>query len=240
MVEPTARYEDIKIPLQEPIRGLPELSGVLGIPEWWPTGSRVAVAIAHDSTTNLDDPLVTHVHRELTERKCMTLRFNFPFAEAGKRSSADSPAVLERAFRAALAFLGRDPTASPAHLFLGGKGLGARIAAQIGSSRPGIEGIFFLGFPLHSQDRPDKLQAEHLYRLVTPILFVQGSRDRRCDIETLRKALMRIGAPTTLHIAQGADQNFAMLKKASRTTAVVRAQISDAVASWVEKVLDEG
>jgi predicted alpha/beta-hydrolase family hydrolase len=239
LVEPTARYEDVKIPLPEPIHDLQELSGVLGIPEWWPTGNRVAIAIAHDSTTNLDDPLVTHVHRELTERKFMTLRFNFPFAEAGKRSSADSPAVLERAFRAALATLGRDPTAAPAHLFLGGKGLGAKIAAQVASSRVRIEGIFFLSFPLHTQDRTEKLQAEHLYRLISPMLFVQGTRDRRCDIDTLRRALLKVGAPTTLHLAQDADQNFSMLKKASRTTDEVRAQITEAVASWVERVLDE-
>lgn len=239
MVEPTARYEGIKIPLLEPVHDLHELSGVLGIPEWWPTGSRVAIAIAHDSTSNLDDPLVSRVHRELTERKCMTLRFNFPFAEAGKRSSADSPAVLERAFRAALATLGLDPTAAPAHLFLGGKGLGAKIAAQVASSRVRIEGIFFLGFPLHSQDRPEKLQAEHLYRLISPMLFVQGTRDRRCDIDTLRSALGKVGAPTTLHLAQDADQNFNMLKKAERSSDEVREQITMAVASWVERVLDE-
>lgn len=239
MVEPTARYEEIKIPLPDPVHNLHEISGVLGIPEWWPTGARVAIAIAHDSTTNLDDPLVSHVHRELTERKFMTLRFNFAFAEAGKRSSADSALVLERAFRAALAVLGRDPTAAPAHLFLGGKGLGARVAAQVASSRVPIAGIFFLGFPLHSQDRPDKLQAEHLYRLISPMLFVQGTRDRRCDIPTLRRALMRVGAPTTLHLAHGADQNFNVLKKAERTSGEVRRQITEAVAAWVEKVLKE-
>ena len=79
-----------------------------------------------------------------------------------------------------------------------------------------------------------------IVRVVPPFVFVLGRRAGRCDIQTRRLALMGVGAPTTLHIAKDADQNFAMLKKASRTTAVVRAQISDAVASWVEKVLDEG
>ena len=71
---------------REPVHGLDELSAVLGIPEWWPTGSRVAIAIAHGSNSNLDDPLVEYIHRELTERRFLTLRFNFPFAEAGKRA----------------------------------------------------------------------------------------------------------------------------------------------------------
>ena len=102
-----------------------------------------------------------------------------------------------------------------------------------------VGGIFFLGYPLHSQDRPDKVQAEHLYRLISPMLFVQGTRDRRCDIPTLRRVLMRVGAPTTLHLAQDADQNFNVLKKAERTSEEVRRQITEAVAAWVEKILKE-
>ena len=57
----------------------------------------------------------------------MTLRFNFPFAEAGRRASSDSPEVLETTFRAAIAVLGRDPTAAPAEDFDAVAGV-ARIA----------------------------------------------------------------------------------------------------------------
>jgi len=45
-LEPTARYEDVRIPLHEPGHELESVSGVLGIPEWWPTGSRVGVVLA--------------------------------------------------------------------------------------------------------------------------------------------------------------------------------------------------
>ena len=31
---------------------------MLGIPEWWPTGSRIGVVLAHDSGRDLNDPLV--------------------------------------------------------------------------------------------------------------------------------------------------------------------------------------
>ncbi len=110
LVEPSAHYEDIRIPLRNAVHELDSVSGVLGIPEWWPTGARVAVAMAHGSTGDLNDPVLEVLHRELTENKCLSLRFNFPFAEAGKRSAADSMAVLEHTFRAAVGVLGRlDP-----------------------------------------------------------------------------------------------------------------------------------
>ena len=239
MEEPSARFEDIKIPLPEPVHGLNELSAVLGIPDWWPTGSRVAVVLAHGSSGDLSDPLVAGLHHGLTQRKYLTLRFNFPFAEAGKRAAADSDATLDRAFRAAIAMLGRDPTAAPAHLFLGGHGLGGRAAAQIATGRVRIEGVFFLGYPLHAQDKPEKLQPEQLYRIISPMQFVQGSRDRRCDIPTLRRVLSRVGAPTSLHVVEGADQGFKVPKKLGRSEGEVELEVLEAVSAWTEKILKQ-
>jgi hypothetical protein len=115
VVEPSAKYEDVKIPLSETIHGVEEVSGVLGVPRWWPTGSRVSVVIGHGANQDMNDPAIEAVHRELTEKRYLTLRFNFPFAEAGKRRPDDMPA-LRRTMRAAVNALGRDPTAAPAHL----------------------------------------------------------------------------------------------------------------------------
>jgi predicted alpha/beta-hydrolase family hydrolase len=232
----------VKIPLQEPLAGLREVSGVLGIPEWWPTGSRVAVVLAHGSSGGLSDVLLEQLQHELTERKFMTLRFNFPFWEnhrAGKRATPDPMPVLEKTFRSAIATLGRDPVASPAYLFLGGKGLGARVAAELARSQVRLDGVFFMGLPLHSQDKPETVQAEYLYRIVSPMLFIQGTRDRRCDLDALRRCLSRVGAPHSLHVAEGADQNFKVLKKAERTDQQVRAAMVSVIGSWIDKRLND-
>jgi predicted alpha/beta-hydrolase family hydrolase len=238
VIEPAAKFEEIKIPLRDPIHGLTELSGVLGIPEWWPTGARVALAIAHSANTRYDDPLIEHLQRELTERKILTLRFNFPFAEAGKRASADSQDALEAAFRAAVAVLGRDPTAAPAHLFLGGMGLGAKVAASMATGPLRLDGLFFLGYPLHPQDKPDKPDAEHLYRIISPMLFVQGLRDRSCNTEVLRAALKRVGAPTRLHLLEHADSNLRVTKKSGIDASAVHAAVLESLAGWVQSHLD--
>jgi predicted alpha/beta-hydrolase family hydrolase len=236
VVEPSPRYEDVKISLPEPVHGLEAVSGVLGVPRWWPTGSRVSVVISHGAGTDMDDPAVEHMHRELTERRYLTLRFNFPFAEAKKKRS-DPVTVLRATMRAASTALGRDPTAAPAHLFLGGKGLGGQIAADLANTRVRVDGLFLMAYPLHPQDKPENLQPEQLFRIVLPVLFMQGDRDRTCDLDLLRRTLGRVGAPTTLHVAKEADKNFKVLKKSQRSNEEVGDELVRAVDDWIQKIL---
>jgi len=238
-VEPTARYEEVKVPLREPAHGVQEVSGVLGVPEWWPTGARVAVAIAHGSSGDMNDPVVEQLHRALTESRYLSLRFNFPYAETGKRSSSDSLELLEQTYRAALQVLARDPASAPAHLFVGGKGLGARVAARLATGRVRADGLFFLGFPLHTQDKPDQRHDEDLYRIISPMLFVQGTRDRQCDLDALRSTLARVGAPTTLVIAEDADRNFRVPKRSERTREQVMEELVESVKGWFHRILGE-
>ncbi len=236
MVEPSARFEEVKIPLSDPVHGLEEVSGVLGIPRWWPTGSRVSVVIGHGSTDDMDDPMLEHLHRELTERRYLCLRFNFPFAEAKKRR-VDSPTVLRRCLRAAIGALGRDPTAAPAHLFLGGKGLGGQTAAELSATRVRVDGLFLMAYPLHPQGKPDEPQPEQLFRVVSPLLFLQGDRDRTCELDVLRRTLVRVGAPTTLHVTEEADRHFRVLKKSPRSDEEVREELVETMDDWIQKVL---
>ncbi len=236
-MEPSAQFQEIQIQLPEPVHGLAHVRGVLGVPEWWPTGERVAIVFAHGGSSDLDDPLITTLTRALTARSYLTLRFNFPFAEAGMRSSADSSLVLERGFRAALNVLGRDPAALPARLFLGGIGVGARAAASLVADPVHADGLFLLGFPLHPQDKPQQADPEVLFRSTSPMLFVQGTRDRRCDGASLRSALRRVGAPMELYDVAEADGNFRVPRRSSRTNEQIQAEIFGVLANWITRRL---
>lgn len=236
-MEPAVQFEEISIPLIDPIHGRDSVSGVLGVPEWWPTGERIAVVLAHGGPSNFEDPLLAALSRGLTEKSYLTLRFNFPFAEAGKRSNADSPEVLERGFRAALNVLGRDPTALPARLFVGGVGLGSRVAAGLVADRLHADGLFLLGFPLHPQDRPEKSDPDILFRVTTPMLFVQGTRDRRCNGTALRNALRRVGAPIELYDVEEADSAFHVPKKSGRSDEQVQAETFGVLSTWIARRL---
>jgi predicted alpha/beta-hydrolase family hydrolase len=237
VTEPISRLQDVQIPLDEPADGVEAVSGVLGVPEWWPTGSRIGVVLAHGSGRDLDDPLVAALQRGLTERKYLALRFNFPFAQA-KKPRADALPVLERVFRHAVAVLARDPSAAPAHLFIGGVGIGAQAAVQCAAARLRVDGLFSLGYPLHARDNPQKnLRAEPLYRVVSPMLFVQGSRDRTCDLDTLRKTLTRVGAPKTLHVIPEADATLSVPRRSGRSAESVHGEVLEAVDLWCRRVI---
>ena len=236
-MEPSSQFQEIQIRLPEPVHGLEHVQGVLGVPEWWPTGERIAVVFAHGGNSDLEDPLIVALCRALTARSYLTLRFNFPFAEAGMRSSADSPLVLERGFRAALSVLGRDPAALPAHLFLGGVGIGARAAASLVADPVRADGLFLLGFPLHPADKPAQADPEVLFRSTSPMLFIQGERDRRCDGAALRKALRRVGAPMEVYDVAEADANFRVPRRATHTNEEIQAEVFAVLGNWMTRRL---
>jgi len=239
-VEHAARFEEVRIQLPESLDGVDALSAVVGIPEWWPTGARVAVAIAHGAEADLDDPMVEFLHRSLAAHKYLTVRFNFPFAESGRARADRDVELLDRAFRAALSVLGRDPSAAPSHLFLGGMGLGGQVAARLASARLQIDGVFFLGYPLHAPGDADPSMAEALYRIIPSMLFVQGSDDPSCDLGALRRVLSRVGAPTTLRIVDGADETLLAPGRSEAEDEAGRLAVASTLAEWIEKVLDGG
>src|SRR5262245_27055545 len=212
------------------------VSAVLGVPRWWPTGSRVGVVIAHGATGDMNSEAVEGLHRALTERRYFCLRFNFPFAEAGKRKPDPLP-VLRRTMRAALGALGRDPTAAPAHLFLGGIGLGGQVAADLASARVRVDGLFLMAYPLHPPGKPEELQPEQLFRIVSPALFVQGDRDATCDVETLRQTREPFDAPIDRRGVNAADHQFKVLKTAGRTQEEVLQQMTYALDEWIQGIL---
>jgi len=234
-MEPAARFEELKIPVPSEAGGL-EVSGVLGIPEWWPSGARVGVVLGPGNTGRCDDPLVENLHRQLTEHKFLTLRFNFPFGEAGKKRP-DPLLTLRQTYRAAVQILSVDPTSAPAHIFIGGIGLGAKVASHVATDRIRVTGFFSLAYPLHTANKPEKLEAEQLYRIITPMLFIQGSRAKNCDLDVLRRSLARVGAPTALQVVEAADHLMKVSKKSGRTHEEVVAEALAAIEAWTEKVV---
>jgi predicted alpha/beta-hydrolase family hydrolase len=236
MSDAAPQFEEIKIPVPDRIHGLDTVTGLLGIPEWWPTGARVSVVIARASLA--EDPLIDHIQRELTAKKILTLSFPLPYMVAGKKNP-DDMRILKRSYQAAVALLAQDPSAAPAHVFAGGKNIGALVAAHAASAagRMRVEGLFLLGFPLHKQDDPSEPRSEQLFRAITPMLFVQGQRDRHCDLPTLRKTLARVGAPVQLHVVDEADHLLRVPKKSGRTPEQVNAEILATLEGWMKKTL---
>ena len=133
-----------------------------------------------------------------------------------------------------------DPNATPAHLFVGGKGLGGQVAAELAGARVRIDGVFLMGFPLHPAGKPELADLGQLFRIISPMLFLQGERDRHCNLDALRQTLTRVGAPTTLQVVKDADQHFKVLKKSGRTDEEIREELVAYLDTWIHRVADNG
>ena len=64
------------------------------------------------------------------------------------------------------------------------------------------------------------------------MLFLQGTRDDLADLTLLRPICESLGPQTTLHIIEGADHSFHVLKRSGKTDAEVLAELSSTVKTW--------
>jgi len=160
-----------------------------------------------------------------------TLRYQFPYMEAGGRRP-DVPAVLEATVRAAIRTAAGLLPGVP--LIAGGKSMGGRMTSQLLSREPQlpVRGIAFLGFPLHAPNKPSRTRAAHLFDVVQPMLFLQGTRDTLADLGLIEEVTSELGARATLHVVDGADHSFGVLKKSGRTNEEVLDELAAAIADF--------
>ena len=177
---------------------------------------------------------MTAVAAELAARNIATLRFQFPYMERGSRRP-DPPAVCHATVRAAVAEAAR--LAPKLTLIAGGRSFGGRMTSQAQAIEPlpDVKGLAFIGFPLHPAGKPSTDRAEHLREVKIPLLFLQGTRDELASLKLLRPLIKRLGARATLKLLQDADHSFHVPARTGRKDAGVRAEMLDALATWIEQ-----
>jgi uncharacterized protein len=204
-----------------------KVSGVLlRPPDAWAT-----YVLAHGAGAGMRHRFMESIAQALAERGIATLRYQFPYLEAGSRRP-DPPGVLEAAVRAAAAKAREIAPELP--VFAGGKSLGGRMTSNAMARRPleGVHGLVFLGFPLHPPKRPAVTRADHLDRVASPMLFLQGTRDDLADLGLITSVCGRLGPKATLHVVDGADHSFAVLKRSGRTDTEVMSELAHTTADW--------
>ncbi|HEX9284011.1 MAG TPA: alpha/beta family hydrolase [Gemmatimonadales bacterium] len=201
-----------------------------------PNGAQVLYVLAHGAGAGMRHPFLEDVARRLAERGIATLRYQFPYMERRARRP-DPPAVAAATVRAAVAEAGRAAPGLP--LVAGGKSFGGRMTstAQAEQPLPGVRGLVFLGFPLHPPGRPGDKRAEHLAQVRIPMLFVQGDRDEFADLKLLRPVVTQLGERATLHLVEGGDHSFHVLKRSGKTAADVMGELTDAIVAWTTGIM---
>jgi uncharacterized protein len=187
--------------------------------------------LAHGAGAGMRHRFMEEVATALAGQGIATLRYQFPYTEAGGRRP-DPPAVLEATVRAAVS--AAREAAPGLRLIAGGKSMGGRMTSSAMAKAPleGVSGLVFLGFPLHPAKQPAMTRAEHLDAVVSPMLFLQGTRDDLADLGLITSVCGRLGTRATLHVVEGADHSFAVLKRSGRNGMEVMEELVTAIADW--------
>jgi predicted alpha/beta-hydrolase family hydrolase len=177
--------------------------------------------------SNIHDPFGAYAARQLETRGVTTVRFQFPYMEAGRRSP-DRPPVLEAAWRAVIDTV-RDPKT---RLVVGGRSMGGRIASMVVASGVPVDALALFAYPLHPPGKPDQLRTEHLGAIRAPALFVSGTKDAFGAPDELRAAVKKL-KHAKLHSLEGADHGFSVPKSSGRTREGVWEEAVTALTDWL-------
>lgn len=176
----------------------------------------------------MDSPFMAYFHTELTRRGFPTVLFNFDYMDA-KRRMPDPQPKLQAKYRAVVEDV--RSRYNPRRLIIGGKSMGGRVASYIAADTPGIDGLVFLGYPLHPPGKPDQLRDAHLYELKIPMLFISGTKDTFAGRDLLESVVGRIGKNATLVWVEGGDHSLKRGRKDQESLAFAAQVIED----WVGK-----
>lgn len=176
-------------------------------------------------------PFMERIARALATRGVATFRYEFAYMEQ-KKGRPDPPAVAQARVRDAVLEASRAAPGLP--LLAGGKSFGGRMTSQAQAQEPlpGVRGLVFLGFPLHPPGRPGVSRAEHLSEVRIPMLFLQGTRDEFAGLDLLRPVVAGLGDRATLHLVDGGDHSFKVLKRTGRTEEDVMGELAGTIAAW--------
>jgi predicted alpha/beta-hydrolase family hydrolase len=197
-----------------------------------PASPRACYVFAHGAGAGMHHHFMADVSDALAAREIATLRYQFPFMEAGSKRP-DAPAVAQAAVRAAVQAASAALPGVP--LVAGGKSFGGRMTSQAQAAAPlgGVQGLVFVGFPLHPAGKPSSERAKHLSDVRLPMLFLQGTRDALADMALMRACVDGLGERAHMHVVDGADHAFHVLARSGRKDADVVNELADAIAAWI-------
>lgn len=150
-----------------------------------PAKSKHVFLFAHGAGGPMDHPWMNRMTALLVDRGIRVVRFEFPYMarrrQGGKGGAPDRQPVLLDTFRRVVEEHGGGKKVA-----IGGKSMGGRMASMVADELE-VRALVCLGYPFHPPGAPEKTRTEHLAKLRTPTLIVQGTRDPFGTEEDVRK-----------------------------------------------------
>ncbi len=197
-----------------------------------PAYAEALLILAHGAGTDMRHRSMETLSQALAKKGVATFRYNFPYKEkpgGGRPDSKEATQTVRAAVEAAI------QAANDFPLFVGGRSFGGRMSSLAASQAPlpGVRGIVFFAFPLHPPNKPSTERAEHLFKVSVPMLFLQGPRDTLATPELLKSVIAKLGNRATLHMVEGGDHSFNVLKSSGRSEADVMQELAATTTTWM-------
>ena len=197
--------------------------------------AKVTIVLGHGAGADQMSGFMRMVATGLAARGFDAMTFNFLYKEKGK-GVPDPKAKLESCYQAIIDAAIKNKKLKGNKLVIGGKSMGGRIASQVAAEHSeGIDGLVFLGYPLHPPGRPDKLRDEHLKDIKPPMLFVQGSRDAFGSEDEIRAIIKKHRLRAALYPIEKGDHSFKVPKSVAPQQQVYE-DVMDELARWCREL----
>ena len=150
--------------------------------------------------------------------------FDYDYMHGGTRRPPDRQDKLLAAHGAALA---KAKKAYRGAVVLVGKSMGSRMGCHL-SLQTEVDAVVCLGYPLVGSGKRAAVRDEVLKALTTPIMFVQGTRDRMCPLDLLKDVRAQMVAYSQLHVVETGDHSLLATKTWCKANEQTQEQVDEA------------
>jgi len=202
----------------------------------------------HGAGANMQHSHMQHLADSLSHNNIDTLRYNFPYMQAGGGRTDTLPVCLSTIGNALSLAATRAPQLP---IFLCGHSFGARMSSHYLATNDAatnhgannradqnvdIKGVVYFSFPLHPSKKPDVIRAAHLGNIQVPQLFVSGTRDTLASLDLL-EPIINVLANARLHKVDTADHSLKILKRTRQSSEDAYSEAGGIVGAWVNEQL---
>jgi predicted alpha/beta-hydrolase family hydrolase len=142
-------------------------------------GAPAVLVIGHGAGGGVEAPDLLSVRTACLAAGISVARVTQPYRLAG-RKVPPAAGVLDQAWQAVVAALGRRRGLAGQAFVFGGRSSGARVACRTAADpavRPAAVAVLALAFPVHPPGKPDQSRLPELTEVPVPVLVVQGIAD---------------------------------------------------------------
>ena len=211
-----------------------EVDAEVDEPQGDPSG--IAVLLSHGAGGSLSTPGLKALGGRLAERGHLVVRFDMTYRSLGRKSP---PKAEKAAPGYARVFDSAQRALDPDLVWVaGGRSYGGRVASLAAADGMPAKGLLLYSYPLHRPGAPSQPRVEHFPRLKMPCLFLQGTHDSFCDLDTLRRHLPSVPGGTSLQVVEGGEHGLKVTgARASdgkaRSEQAVLASLADPMSDWL-------